>query len=70
MAAIHTKKPTNPTNVTPSITLEAGESRPSHPAKTPVKMPTQPTHRGTARVCRAAHAYRGTTTPQTSASPI
>jgi hypothetical protein len=61
IAAIQTKKPTNPRNVIPSITLETGESIPSQPAKTPVKSPSQPIQRGTERVRREAHAYSGTT---------
>ena len=33
IAAIQTKKPTNPRNVSPSITLDAGANSPSHPAR-------------------------------------
>ena len=49
-----TKKPRKPMNVMPSITLEAGERRPSQPAITAAPSASQPSQRGTAPVVRIA----------------
>src|SRR5205814_8592512 len=64
IAAIQTKKPTKPMNVMLSITSEAGANAPSQPAKTATTKPSQPIHRPTTCVFKAAYAYIGTTTPQ------
>ena len=46
MLAMNTKKPRNPTTVTPSTTSDTGLSNPSHPASSPTNRPGQPIHRG------------------------
>ena len=63
------KKPMKPTVEIPEMTDDAGLSSPNHPARTPTSRPSQPIHRGSARVVRMATAYSGMTTPQPTKFP-
>ena len=54
----------------PSIDPESGLSASPIPAKTQTPTASQPIHRRTTLVFRIARAYIGTTTPQSTTSPV
>jgi hypothetical protein len=67
---MNTKKPRKPMTVMPSITLDAGERRPSQPAIAAAASASQPSQRGTAPVVKIATPYSGSATAQPSAFPV